>query len=64
MKTGIAILNGMDVNQGSTGDCGLSMGVSPNVFNCNDIGDNNVILTIEDGNGNQSTCEANSHNCR
>jgi len=57
--TGIAIITSMDIDYGSTGDCGLQMNLSSSVFNCNAVGDNAVTLLIQDGNGNQSSCTSN-----
>lgn len=46
------------VNNGSTDNCGItSMSVSPNAFTVNDAGFNTITLTVEDANGNQSTCD-------
>ncbi|GJM35028.1 MAG: hypothetical protein DHS20C18_40290 [Saprospiraceae bacterium] len=48
-----------DVDNNSTAPCGLqSLSVTPDVFNCTDVGDNTVTLTVGDGNGNQNTCTA------
>ncbi|MBL4585820.1 MAG: hypothetical protein JKX84_01990, partial [Flavobacteriales bacterium] len=47
------------IDNGSTDICGLaSISVSPNSFNCADVGVNNVTLTVTDVNGNVSTCAA------
>jgi hypothetical protein len=47
-----------DINNGSTDNCGTVnlVSVSPSSFNCSNIGTNTVTLTINDGNGNTSTC--------
>ena len=55
----VSIIPG-DVNNGSSDNCGTVslVSVSPNTFNCTNIGANTVTLTINDGNGNQNTCTA------
>lgn len=41
------------INNGSFDNCGISsISVTPNSFNCNNIGDNTVTLTVVDNNGN------------
>ncbi|MEM0999052.1 MAG: HYR domain-containing protein, partial [Bacteroidota bacterium] len=48
-----------DVDGGSTDNCGVaSLAASPNSFNCSNIGNNNVTLTVTDGSSNSSTCTA------
>ncbi len=47
------------VDNGSSWDCGLDYWtVSPNSFNCNNVGPNQVTLTVVDDLGWQSTCNA------
>ncbi len=56
---GIATVTGANIDNGSSDNCGISsMTVSPNSFDCNNLGDNNVVLTITDASGNSSTCAA------
>jgi len=55
---GLASITESMIDNGSTGTCGLAFNLSQNDFECNDIGDNTVELLIEDGNGNQSTCQS------
>jgi hypothetical protein len=56
---GQATITAADINNGSTDNCNIaSMTVSPNTFNCSNIGDNTVTLTVTDGSGNVSTCTA------
>ena len=56
---GNASISPSDVDNGSTWDCGLdSWSVSPNSFNCSDVGGNSVTLTIIDDLGWESSCEA------
>ncbi len=53
----MASISPADIDDGSTDNCGIaSMTVSPNTFDCDDIGDNTVVLTVTDINGNSSTC--------
>ena len=48
-----------DVDGGSTDACGiLSLSVDIDTFGCDDLGDNDVVLTVTDNNGNVSTCTA------
>ncbi len=56
---GMASIAGSDVNDGSSDACGISgMDVSPNTFNCNDVGLNPVTLTVTNSNGGQASCTA------
>lgn len=57
--SGNASITAADVDGGSTDNCGVaSISISPSTFDCSDVGDNNVILTVTDVNGNTSTCTA------
>ena len=57
--TGNATIAATDVDNGSTDACGIaSLAVSPNSFTCADVGDNTVILTVTDVNGNISSCSS------
>jgi hypothetical protein len=56
---GQVVVTPADVNNGSSAGAGISgMTVSPNTFGCNDVGNQNVTLTVTDNNNNQSTCTA------
>jgi hypothetical protein len=56
---GTASIIADDVNNGSTDACGIqSTTVSPNTFNCSNVGTNTVTLTVTDNNGNVSTATA------
>ena len=58
---GATLINALFINDGSVDPCGgalQSLTVSPFSFNCEDIGDNIVVMTAVDANGNSSTCEA------
>ncbi|MEL6866665.1 MAG: nidogen-like domain-containing protein [Bacteroidota bacterium] len=49
-----------DVDNGSTGDCGIqTYAISQSSFSCSDIGNNSVTLTVTDYFGRVSTCTAN-----
>ena len=57
--TGNATITAADVDGGSTDQCGIdSLSIDVDTFDCSDVGDNNVILTVTDVNGNTSTCTA------
>ena len=48
-----------DVDNGSNDACGIaSLSVSPNSFDCSNVGANTVTLTVTDNNGNVSTATA------
>jgi hypothetical protein len=58
--SGNASINGIDVNGGSTDNCAIATYAAvPNTFNCSNVGINPVVLTVNDVNGNSSTCTAN-----
>jgi hypothetical protein len=47
------------VNNGSSDACGIaSITLSQTAFNCSHVGNNTVVLTVTDVNGNSSTCSA------
>ncbi|WP_191858924.1 T9SS type A sorting domain-containing protein, partial [Hanstruepera ponticola] len=57
--TGNVTISANQIDNGSSDDCAINtMSVSPNTFDTNDIGDNNVVFTITDNSGNISTCNA------
>ena len=48
-----------DIDGGSSDNCGsVTLSASATSFTCADAGPNNVTLTVDDGNGNTSTCVA------
>ncbi len=52
-------ITALAVNNGSNDACGIgSLSVSPNTFNCSNVGNNSVTLTVTDNNGNSSTCNS------
>jgi|GEM_PF-1089515 len=54
--SGIALITPSDVDNSSTDNCSISnYGLSNSTFDCNDVGNNTVILTVTDGSGNSST---------
>ncbi|MFA4835480.1 MAG: Ig-like domain-containing protein, partial [Dehalococcoidia bacterium] len=56
---GQASIVAADVNNGSSDACGIAgMTVSPNAFDCSNLGANTVTLTVTDNNGNVSTATA------
>ncbi|MCC6700553.1 MAG: HYR domain-containing protein, partial [Fluviicola sp.] len=55
--SGNATITAANVNSGSSDNCSIaSLAVSPNTFNCTNIGANTVTLTVTDQSGNTSTC--------
>jgi large repetitive protein len=57
---GTVTINGSDVDGGSYDPDGTitNRAVSPNTFNCSQIGSNSVVLTVTDNEGLTSTCSA------
>ncbi|MFK8007844.1 MAG: gliding motility-associated C-terminal domain-containing protein [Saprospiraceae bacterium] len=57
---GAYILDPTEIDNGSSDNCGIaSMTVSPNTFDCNDVGSTvNVTLEVTDNSGNTSSCVA------
>ncbi|MEQ8703161.1 MAG: T9SS type A sorting domain-containing protein [Phaeodactylibacter sp.] len=53
---GTASITASDVDGGSSGFTNIS--VSPSTFDCTNLGDNVVTLTVDDGNGNSDNCTA------
>jgi len=54
-----ASIEGSDIDDGSDDACGLyGLTPEPNLFDCDDIGENTVTLTVYDLNGNSSACTA------
>jgi hypothetical protein len=48
-----------DIDNGSTDNCGIaSLSLDKTDFDCTDVGENTVVLTVTDNNGNISTCNA------
>ncbi|MAM28582.1 MAG: hypothetical protein CMC13_06110 [Flavobacteriaceae bacterium] len=57
--SGNATLIPSDIDGGSSDNCGIaSLSASQTAFTCDDIGPNDVILTITDDSGNTSSCTA------
>ena len=57
--SGNASITANDVDNGSGDNCAVAMlSVSPNTFDCSNVGTNNVTLTITDTSGNSSSCVA------
>ena len=56
---GNATITGAQINNGSSDKCGIAIvTVLPNTFNCTNLGNNTVTLTVTDVNGNISTATA------
>jgi hypothetical protein len=59
LSGGNASVTAAQVNNGSTDNCGIaSYSLSKTQFNCSNIGNNAVTLTVTDINGNSSSCTA------
>ena len=57
--SGNATITAADVDNGSSDNCGTTnLSISTSSFNCSNLGANTVTLTVDDGNGNSSTCNA------
>jgi hypothetical protein len=57
LANGRASLKASDVNNGSTDNCGIaSVTISPDTFTCANIGQQTVVLTVTDVNGNKASC--------
>ncbi|WP_421947699.1 HYR domain-containing protein [Phaeodactylibacter xiamenensis] len=57
--TGLGSLTVNEINAGSTDACGIEdMVLSSTTFNCENVGENLVVLTVTDVNGNSSFCSA------
>ncbi len=56
--TGTATITTLDVDNGSTDNCGITLSLSNNTFNCTNVGANTVTLTGTDASGNTSSCTA------
>lgn len=56
---GSASITAAELDGGSTDACGVdTIAIDQNTFDCSNVGDNNVTLTVTDVNGNSSTCTA------
>lgn len=57
--SGSASITTGQINNGSTDNCSISTySLSQTSFNCGDVGNNTVTLTVTDSNGNSSSCNA------
>ncbi|MCB9185755.1 MAG: HYR domain-containing protein [Flavobacteriales bacterium] len=58
--SGSASITASQINSGSTDNCSISSySLNQTSFNCSNVGNNLVILTVTDNNGNTSSCGAN-----
>jgi parallel beta-helix repeat protein len=56
---GTASITASQINNGSSDNCGITgIAVTPNSFNCTNVGPNTVTLMVFDAAGNMSTCSA------
>lgn len=56
---GIVIVQPSQVDNGSSDNCGpVTLSLAPNTFDCTELGENLVVLTVTDCPGNSSTCTA------
>ncbi len=58
--SGLAIVDALDVDNGSFDDCGMivSYTIDSDTFDCDDVGVNSVVLTVTDNSGNTCTSAA------
>ncbi|WP_415375280.1 HYR domain-containing protein [Patiriisocius sp. Uisw_017] len=58
-ENGLATIATSDIDLGSSDNCGnATTSLDTTSFDCSDIGDNTVVFSIEDGQGNVVTCNA------
>lgn len=58
-QDGMAIIEAADIDNGSFDNCGLdSFAVDIDTFGCEDVGENQVVLTVTDVNGNDASATA------
>ncbi|WP_117171952.1 LamG-like jellyroll fold domain-containing protein [Lutibacter oceani] len=58
-STGTVNISALDLDNGSTDNCGIVVRtVSPNSFNCGDVGEQIVTFTVVDNEGNSDSCTA------
>jgi len=56
---GMVTITGAQIDGGSSDNCGtVTLAVAPNLFDCDNLGENVVVLTVSDCAGNSSTCTA------
>ncbi|UMB53140.1 gliding motility-associated C-terminal domain-containing protein [Lutibacter sp. A64] len=56
-ETGNATIIASQINNGSTDNCGItSINIDKESFDCSNIGENTVTLTVTDASGNKATC--------
>ncbi|QAA81106.1 BspA family leucine-rich repeat surface protein [Aequorivita sp. H23M31] len=56
-ESGNASITVDDIDNGSADNCGIaSMAIDLENFNCEDVGENNITLTVTDNSGNVSSC--------
>jgi subtilisin-like proprotein convertase family protein len=56
--TGIALLTASDVTLNASDNCSYSLSVNPSSFDCTQLGNNTVTLTITDASGNVAVCQS------
>ncbi|WP_299603834.1 fibronectin type III domain-containing protein [uncultured Aquimarina sp.] len=57
-ENGSVSITGNDINDGSSDNCNLSLTVTPNTFDCSNVGENTVTLTATDTSNNFSEMTA------
>ncbi|HIP48503.1 MAG TPA: hypothetical protein EYG92_06005, partial [Lutibacter sp.] len=55
---GVASITPSAIDNGSSDNCGFTLTLDKMTFDCGDVGENTVTLTITDDSGNTDTCEA------
>lgn len=58
-NAGLATITGMDIDGGSSDNCGIvSYAASPSTFTCSNVGNSSSTLTVTDAQGNIAVCSA------
>src|SRR5690606_15779069 len=57
-ETGNASITPEMIDNGSSDACGITLSLDVTDFDCSNVGENTVVLSVEDANGNISTAEA------
>ncbi len=59
LQNGTATLDPMELDNGSYGNCDITLSTDIDTFSCNDVGTQQVTLTVTSANGNTDSCVVN-----